>query len=383
MRVQLEPIFNTREGFDHRLSAVDRVGIVATAVWAITSIPVAAGADGELSLRGAYYKERSTRVAQPMLDARLDVGDSGSVDAHLLLDAITSASNAAGAVGEQFTEQRVEVGGSYLHRFDNLAVGLGARVSEEPDYVSRFVTLRGLGEFGQKNTTLDLAVALGGDDISNASAQGAPMSSFSEDLTTVLTSVSLGQVLTPVLVAQVTYDFIYLDGYQANPYRLVPAGGALERERVPEKRYRNALFGSLRGWIAPTRSAVVGGYRFYVDDWGVLGHTPEVRIIQEIIPNLDVHARYRFYWQRGADFYEEVYDTANPEMELFLTSDEKLGPMITHTMGIKVDLGLSAFGIGGRAGTFRAQALVEYILQNTDFGNAVNAQLAFTVPFEY
>ncbi len=358
-------------------------GLAGGALALCLALPTRAFADGEVSVRGAYYKEKSTRVAQPMVDARFDVGQNGSLEAHFLLDAITSASGAAGAVGEAFTEQRAEGGLSYLHRIGDWGFGLGGRISDEPDYKSRFAILRGLRELAQKNTTLSVAAALGKDEISNASSQGGLMSAFSDDLSTALGSVSVSQILSPVLVASATYDFTYLHGYQANPYRLVPAGGTLESERVPDKRYRNAMHVGLRGWLAPTRTAVFTGYRLYADDWGIIGHTPELRVIQEIVPNLDVVGRYRFHYQNGADFYEDVYDSADPAMEPFLTADEKLGPMITHTFGLKVDVALSALGIPGPGGKWRTEALFEYIVQNTDFGNAVNLQLAVTVPFEY
>ncbi|MCX5747412.1 MAG: hypothetical protein NT062_33525, partial [Proteobacteria bacterium] len=69
-----------------------------------------AWADGEVSMRGVYYKERSTRVMQPMLDGMFEAGAHGIVDAHLLVDAITSASSSSGAVDAAFTEQRYEGG---------------------------------------------------------------------------------------------------------------------------------------------------------------------------------------------------------------------------------------------------------------------------------
>src|SRR5688500_16359414 len=79
-------------------------------------------ADGELSMRGVYYKERATRVVQPMIDGRFDVGDAGVVDGHLLVDAITSASVAAGADGAQFDERRYQAGGGYLHQLTDLRI---------------------------------------------------------------------------------------------------------------------------------------------------------------------------------------------------------------------------------------------------------------------
>ena len=68
--------------------------LAAALALALTGVvaPAAARADGTLSLRGAYYKERSTRVVQPMLDASLEVGAAGALELHGLVDSITSAS---------------------------------------------------------------------------------------------------------------------------------------------------------------------------------------------------------------------------------------------------------------------------------------------------
>src|SRR6478672_11067788 len=91
-----------------------------TIVALLLACATAAHADGALSMRGVYYKERSTRVVQPMLDGMFDVGTRGLVTGHLLVDAITSASASAGAVSPQepFTENRYEAGVGYAHELD-------------------------------------------------------------------------------------------------------------------------------------------------------------------------------------------------------------------------------------------------------------------------
>jgi len=343
--------------------------------------PPAARGDGEVTVRGAYYKERSTRVAQPMLDARFEVGEQGELAAHLLLDSISSASVAAGAAGQAFNENRFETGGSYLHRFDIIRTGGGVRFSSEPDYKSLFGHLRGEIDLADRNTTLALNLAGGRDSISNEGAQGDIGGPIIEGvLYTSLVSLSVAQVLSPVLVGQLTYDLVHLDGFQENPYRTVVVNGNLDAERVPETRTRHAAQAGLRGFIPASRSTVVGSYRFYVDDWGVVGHTPEVRLVQELVPAFDVHLRYRYHRQSRAEFYEPAYESADP----YRTDDVKLDRLHTQTFGGKLDVGLSLLGLaaGPLAGT-RAQASFEYIAQSTYYGDAISAQLAISIPFRY
>ena len=73
-----------------RLAPALSSAMMATALAAGSlGISAPAAADGTLTLRGAYYKERSTRVIQPMMDAAFQVGDHGTATGHLLVDAIT------------------------------------------------------------------------------------------------------------------------------------------------------------------------------------------------------------------------------------------------------------------------------------------------------
>jgi Protein of unknown function (DUF3570) len=368
-----------------RSGRVARVRVASlVALVAVGGLERSAAGDGEVAMRGAYYKERATRVAQPMLDGRFDVGKNGELRGHALVDSITSASVAAGAAGDAFSENRFEVGASYLHRFGRARLGGGLRVSSEPDYQSGFGHLRGELELAERNTVLALYLATGRDAISNEGAQDEMSDPVEGVLWTAVGSLSITQVLSRVLVGQLTYDLARLDGFQENPYRAVPAAGELEPERVPAERTRHAGQAALRGYVTATRSTVVGAYRLYADDWGLVGHTPELRLIQEVVPLLGVHLRYRFHRQNAADFYRDSYPTADPMIEPYLTDDAKLDRLTTHTVGGKVDLGLDLAGFRGSflAGA-RAEASFDYITQSTYHGNAVTAQLALIVPIAY
>ena len=48
----------------------------------LASLATVAHADDSISVRGIYYKERATRVEQPMIDAHLEPGENDTVDAH-------------------------------------------------------------------------------------------------------------------------------------------------------------------------------------------------------------------------------------------------------------------------------------------------------------
>jgi hypothetical protein len=336
-------------------------------------------------MRGAYYKERSTRVRQPMIDAELEAGPRGTVDAHFLVDEITSASSATGNPNE-FTELRWEVGIGYRRELGSGRAGAAVRYSQERDYVSFFGIANGELDLAEKNTTLRLVLGLGHDEITNGvavDAGGLGTPRLSEELDTYLGSLTLKQLVSPDLVASLTYDVTLLDGYQANIYRVVFGGMSPVPERVPDRRLRHALFGALRAFACPTRTTAFVGYRFYADDWGIVAHTPEVRLIQDLTPGLQVRARYRFHTETAADFFKDVYSQDEVSNAPYVTDDEKLSAHTTHLFGLQLSSELGLLGVRGTWAAARIDAVVEYMIQSTSFGNAVIASIALAVPIRY
>jgi hypothetical protein len=350
-------------------------------------VPATASADGWLSMRGAYYKERATRVRQPMIDAVLDAGDKGTVAAHLLVDEITSASSATGSQMGAFTELRYEAGLGYTHDLGHMRVGGNGRYSVESDYFSGFLSGHLEVDLFERNTTLRLVSGLGSDTITNnvQREEGAIGTPFVErSLLVLLSSVGVTQILSRRLVASFIYDFMAMDGYQANLYRVVHGGTSPVAERVPSLRLRHALFAGLRAYVAPTRSTVFLGYRLYADTWDVIGHTPEVRLVQPLTDGLEVRLSYRMHTQTAAFFFQDLYtqgELADPGR--FVTEDEKLSAFSTHTFGLLVSGEAGLLGISGSMAELRVELAVERILQDTAFGDAWTAQLGVVVPVRY
>jgi hypothetical protein len=348
----------------------------------LVSVPAAAGAQGEVTFRGAYYKERATRVQQPMLDATLPLGTHGELTGHFLVDVITSASVAAGNDGQEFRETRYEHGATYMHRFGDGRAGGGYRVSTEPDYRSIFASARGEIELAQRNTVVAAAGALGFDNFDNDNLDfDAPFDPRRGKMRTAIGSASVTQVLSRHVVAGLTYDLAHIDGDQENLYRQVSVGDPLTQfsETVPDTRWRHAVLGSARTFVAPSKTALVLGYRFYRDSWKITAHTPELRAVQELATDVSLRLRYRYYRQSAAYFYRETYD----RMQAYVTDDPKLGAYTTHTVGAALTARLSELGATGSLAKVRAQLLLEHITQDNRYGDAFIAQLAFAMPIEY
>ncbi len=379
-----------------------RLQLAAAALGLAIIVPLApsvARADGSISARGVYYKERATRVVQPMLDAMFEVGERGLVNAHFLVDAITSASQSAGAVeAEPFTENRYEAGFGYTHLVDaadGLRLGAVGKYSTESDYVSLYVGVRAELDLAQKNTTLGIGGGIGNDTISGGPASGlaqlmlqcAPGDVVTTEceLATYNGYLSVRQLVSQRAVVALTYDVAALRGFQSNPYRSAIVGIMTERERHPTERLRQAIGISARYYFDATKTTLVAGYRFYRDDWlrrdsvGAAAHTPEVRLVQQVGETADASLGYRFHSQLRAFFYQDRYNASQE----YISDDVKLSRFRTHAVEAKLGMLGEAFELGGRWSAARFEGILQYVAQDNRFGNAFVVHLALTLPFEY
>lgn len=372
---------------------------------AILVAPATAHADGSLSMRNVYYKERSTRVVQPMLDGMFEVGARGLVTGHLLVDAITSASAGSGAAAAKpFTERRFEGGAGYAQELDGphgsfldvLRLGADAKVSKEPDYRSVYAGMRGEAEVLQKNLTVGLGGGVSLDEVSNKAAQspmGGPRllcdnnetvaNATSCPLNTYSIFTSVSQIVSPNAVVGLSYDIAKLQGFTSNAYRQVLTPSGPFAEKHPNDRLRQAVAISGRYHFHESHTTAVASYRYYFDDWDIHAHTPEVRLIQEAGNSVEATVRYRYYKQDAAFFWRQRYPDQTIEMSKYLTDDPKMGAFTGHLMEAKLGLLGETLGLEGRWAGARLEGILEYVVQNNRFGNAVVAHASLTVPFEY
>jgi hypothetical protein len=319
-----------------------------------------------------------------MLDVSLAVTPDLEVEGHMLLDAITSASVSAGTDQQAFTEKRFEAGLGADYTLGDVRLGGFGRASNEPDYRSFFGGLRAGVQLMQKNTTLGLVVGAGTDHVTNEGARfGITPVEIEGDLTMLLGSLSVTQVLSPQLVGGLTYDAIYVSGFLENPYRPVSGGGdTIGLERLPDERLRHAIAASVRAFLPASRTTFIGSYRLYVDDWDLIAHTPELRVVQELIPEFNLHLRYRYHNQGAASFYQDVYDTLDPAIAPYVTEDAKLSAFDSHILGVKLESALSNLGLTGTLGRWRVDVLCHYVIQNNRYGNALVMQAGLAIPID-
>ena len=364
-----------------------------------------AHADGSLSERDVYYKERSTRVIQPMLDGIFDAGERGLVSAHFLVDAITSASAGSGAAnGTAFTERRYEAGGGYTRELDGphgswidkIRIGGDAKYSTESDYTSFYGGVRAEADVAQKNATIGIGAGYSADNADNAGAQG-PMggpplvcnslkptvTAASCDVDTFSFNASASQIVNRNAVVALTYDLARIDGFQSNPYRTVVTESGLLPESHPDERLRQAVTASARIYVPATHTTFIPAYRFYWDNWDIHAHTPELRIVQEVGLHADATVRYRYYRQSASFFYEDRYGMIDPTAVHYITDDPKMSAFDGDLMEAKLGIYGAEFNLSGNWAAARFEGILTYIVQNNRFGNAGEAQIALTYPFDY
>ena len=145
-------------------------------------------------------------------------------------------------------------------------------------------------------------------------------------------SVGLTQVLTPTTIVNVNYGLTVQVGELGNTWNAVPlASGERGPELLPSERIRHAMVGRMAQFL-PWNGAVRLHYRLYADDWGILAHSIEGRLMQRLTPRLYIGALYRFHTQTGPSFFT----TRAPVDAPLRVADSDLAPLDSHTIGAKL-----------------------------------------------
>ncbi len=329
--------------------------------------------EDRVTVRGAYYREASTRVIQPMVQLTKNLPNGYDFGTTFLVDAISSASIAQGAVTDEvFKEKRYE--GSVSAGWTRAETRLGGflRYSREPDYVSHTAGVSLTRDVWERTGTLGVSLAYTHDDVEPR----PPL--VPRDLDVWFAGVSYAQVLTPTTLAQVGYEAYFLNGFAGNPYISHPNLG---REDLPQKRLRHAVAFRIAQYLPSWTMGAQLHYRFYFDQqamfdtgpWGMAAHTFEGRIYKNLGPDVETRLSYRYHWQSRAEFW------CNARADIgcygmtpdYHSWDVKFGGLSTHLPEIKViwDLRLLAAvpGLAWFAGG-AVEVSYGYLFQSTPYG---------------
>ncbi len=344
---------------------------------------------GEAVFRGNYWRDRNTRVVNPTVDIRQQTASGFGISSSYGLDAITSASVAAGATSDQpFTELRHEVGfGVEAPLVGKSTLSGGYGYSTESDYFSHTASLRAKISLLQDNTVL----RVGGDYThSSVGKRLGPTGYLNMGILHEAHAVlAWSQVLSRTMVGSLTYELFVLSGYQNNPYRPVfVAGERREFENLPSLRVRHAIAMSghkmfrFNGTLVPhlvLRPAV----RIFADSWGVTSVSPELALHLPIGPVelrglLSVFQQWEAsfyrancgeqpkvfpgapcYAERGVEFGSTTDGSGNLVPFMAYTSDAKLGTYSTVTTELQIKWRMTVLSHLGPVGERLSRSVIE------------------------
>lgn len=281
----------------------------------------------------------TTVVVAPRVAAAKEInGGATRFDASYSADLWSSASidMRAAATGRIY-EQRDQVTGAVSHESSGNRFGANYYFSGENDYTSHGVGVFAQQRFAKGSATIEERLGAGFDTVGRAGDPG-----FSFPMNSMSARLVLTQILNPRTVLQFAYEFKLRSGFQHSPYRFVGLGGdglcggtavSCVPESHPDRRLLNAFVIDLRHSLAED-SALGLGYRFYIDDWGVLSHTGFFQFSSLLGKESSLTFRYRFYTQDAASFYQPVYPvgfTGN------VSRDKEMSPLISNRLALSYD----------------------------------------------
>jgi hypothetical protein len=298
-------------------------------------------AEDRVTIRGNYYRETSTRVLQPMVTFRKELPDDRfALEAEYLLDVISSASIAAGALqlgGDRvFTEMRHETSVRGITQIKDWSASAFYRYSTETDYTANNFGFGVAREFLQRTARLSLSYSASFDRvyrITNNIGTREPWTSSGDTNRLQVHYVAIGysHILHRFVVGGLDLEGIYAEGPQDNPYRRARNGAP---EIHPWTRRRLAPSGWLRFAVPKAKMVLEPRYRFYADDWGLVAHSVDARVHFRPHRDLRLRLRYRYYVQNEAVFWRDdgVWDVDYP----WRSDDPKMDDFRSHTAGLEL-----------------------------------------------
>ena len=251
---------------------------------------------------------------------------------------------------------------------------VGGGISTENDYESKTVSGKLLLDINQRRTSLTGGMSVSFDTVSPSG--GIPEGTgtlachenaffrpnwldcdtppqFFKPGDKVVTDYLLGvtQVWNRRTLMQLNFAIGREDGYLTDPYKQVSIiSSQLENNEVavlyekrPDTRNTRSVYYKLVH-VPTNKIALNSSYRFFWDDWGVLAHTADARIIVEPTSRFYFQAHARLHWQGAADFFQPYigadsqtlyYEKNKPEL---ISSDSRLGELGNFTAGLKAGL---------------------------------------------
>jgi hypothetical protein len=243
-------------------------------------------------------------------------------------------------------ETRRQWDGSITHAWDRAELTIGGGISDEHDYLSRFVNVGGKFDFNNKLTVLNWGASMTRNRIraSIAANSAADTGNYTDRIRdfhgepTIFgrrkdfaADAGVTQILNRGALVQLDIGYTRSTGFLENPYKAVifafddpdeqrdnsglkyiAIKGSLEQR--PDVRSQWAANVRFTQHLARTDGGLHLNYRFYRDNWGIRSHTAEVTLDQPLGGGWMLTPDARYYSQTAANFYAPffLFDEAYP-----------------------------------------------------------------------
>jgi hypothetical protein len=338
---------------------------------AIVLLPVVARAEDQVAASLSYFVEPQRpaplHVIHPAVDLNVDAHPALSFKIGYNADVVTGATprvygSTPDAISSatHFSDTRHVFHAGAELRVGPTTLDAGYTYAFENDYRSHSIDAAAKVDLWGKNTTFKLGYSHNFDSVCDADNRGAmplerralstsqgcfdskTVGVIEEALAIDSYFLAWTQVLTPILVTDLSGSLEALDGFQSNPYRRVQLFNATvdAQESEPTLRQRVAVRAAMRLALKKMHAAIGASGRFYWDTWNIKSGTAEVTWDQYITPQFLFRLRGRFYQQTRALFYRDAgealsYDAVGPVGQYF-TGDRELSPFRDWLAGLKL-----------------------------------------------
>jgi hypothetical protein len=265
------------------------------------------------------YDGGGLTVQGPSVLVRKKLGDSLSFSYQYYEDVISSASIDVLSTASAYKETRTQhnFGVDYLH--GSTLYSAGFIYSGEPDYKSNTAFFNVSQSMFGDLTTVSFGFTRGWDRVGEVDK--GVFQRWVGDADHRNWSVGLSQVLTRNLLLGLNFESDESNGYLQSPYRVVRFVDPFSAAGSAQLKY-----------YLPWHAALGGNYRLYSDTWGILANTVKVGYTQSLFAAWTLDASARYYWQRPANFYSDLYPFQDSQN--FTSRDRELAQFHSLTLGV-------------------------------------------------
>jgi len=291
------------------------------------------------------YDGGGVEITGPSLLVRKKLTKDISVSANYYVDSISSASIDVLSYASPYEEERTEisVGGDFI--VGDAIVSAGYTNSDENDFLAKTMYLGVSQEVFGGLTTVNLGFARGDDEVGQITDEN-----FAEEAKRRIYRLGVSQVITKNFVLNFDFEGISDEGYLNNPYRQVryraPAeivGYLFQPEVYPNTRTSSAF--SLSGrYFLNQNNAIYGGARAYDDTWGIKAINANIGYTYRWKSRWLFDVSYRAYDQDKADFYSDLFDSADAQN--FIGRDKEISTYSNQTLKLDVSYDMLPAGWG-------------------------------------